>query len=84
MALAGEREVDASMGETLSAQPVAHSGGMQELDRPVLEYPGPHTLLHVLLAAALEDDRVDPLAQQDREHQPCGACSDDADVGAPL
>ena len=73
-----EAQVDAAVAQALAVHPLAHAGLAQHLDRALLQHAGADPRLHVLAAARLQDDRVDPVAvQQLPEQQPGRAGADD-------
>jgi hypothetical protein len=83
--LAAELEVDAPVDDPVGVHPRAHAGVPQQVGGALLEHAGADALLDVLAAAALEDDRLDPLAgEQLRERQAGGPGADDADLRAHL
>ena len=76
-----ETQLEAVMDETLPPHPLAHSCLSHQLDGVVLEHPGAHALLDVLLAPVFEDDRVDAgQGEELREHQAGRSGADDPDL----
>ncbi len=83
MASAAERQVDAVVTEALACEAPADPDVAHEVNGGLLEHAGAHALDDVLLAAILEDDRIDAAQmQQLPEHQAGGSGADDADLGA--
>ena len=82
MPAAGEGDVEAVMDETVAQHPLAHAGLLEQFHGGPLQEPGADAGLHVILGAALQHHRVDPVAaQQLREQQPRGARTDDRHLG---
>jgi hypothetical protein len=75
--------VDPRVAQPLAAQPVANADLVHQIDRPLFQHAGTHTRDDIVLAAILEDDRVDPTkVEQLAEHQPGGSGADDGNLGA--
>ena len=78
-----ERQVDAVVAQALAREAPADANLAHEVHRALLEHAGTHALDDVLLAAILEDDRIDAAQmQQLPEHQAGGSGADNADLGA--
>jgi hypothetical protein len=74
--------LNAVVDETLTAHPLADSGALEQIDAALLQNARPHTVLHVLARACLDDDGADALqAKQMRQHQPGRTGPDDANLG---
>ena len=89
MARAAEAELDAGVRQAFAVQARAGTGGVEEIDRHLLEHAGADPAEHVVGRALLEDDGVDAgLGEQRGEQQPGRAGADDGDLrshgGAPL
>ena len=69
--------------EPLTGEPLADAEVVHQVDGVLLEQAGADALVHVLARPGLEDHRLDALAlQQERERQPRGPRTDDADLGS--
>jgi hypothetical protein len=85
VALAAETELNAVMDQTDLTHPLADLGLVQQVDRSLLEHAGADPALHVLPAAALQDDRLDALQmQQLREQEARRSGPHDANLRAHL
>ena len=77
-----EVEEDAAVEHALAQHAVADAELGQEVGDPLLEQTSPDAVLDVLAAAILDDDRIDARAtEQQRQHEPGGACAHDPDLG---
>lgn len=71
------------MHEPLALHTLAHAHLLEQVNRALLESPGPDAMLHVAAAAGLERDRLDaPQVQQVAEHQPGRPSPDDPHLSA--
>ena len=71
------------MDERLPPQPRVDPELTQQVDRALLEHPGPHARLDVGAVARLEHDGPDPRAgEQEREREAGGPGADDGDLRA--
>ena len=78
-----EAQLEALVHEPLALEPLAQPGGLEQVDRALLEHAGAHALLDVVAAARLEHDRLDAVAgEQVAEEQAGRPAADDADLGA--
>jgi len=67
--------------DALALHPLADPGLDEQLGRALFEHAGADTVLDVLAAAVLQDDRLDSLElEQARERQPGRAGADDPDL----
>ena len=83
MPLAAGLELDPRVDEALTAHARPDAGPVEQLGHVVLEDAGADPRLDVLVAAVLEDHRVDPLAVEElTEREPRGTGADDPDLGA--
>ena len=81
MPCAGEGDIQPLVAQAFAIQPIADARVAQEIDRALLEHPGAHALDDVILAAILEDDRIDAgEVQQVAQQQARGAGADDCDL----
>jgi hypothetical protein len=68
--------------EALAVQALGDAGGVEQVDRRLLEHAGPHAGLDVGARARLEHDRLDALqVQQVGQQQPGRAGPHDPDLG---
>ena len=78
-----EAHLEAGVAQPLAMHARAHAGGVEHIDRALLEHAGADAVLDVLAAVILDDHAVDAAQlQQPREQQAGGARADDADLGA--
>src|SRR5581483_10312784 len=76
-------EIYPLMLEPLAREPIPHPELAQEVDRVLLEHPGPDPMLDVFPAASLQDGRLDSrTGKQQRERESCRPGPDDADLRA--
>jgi len=82
VALALELQVDAVVGEAALAEVGVEAVLGEEVDRPLLQHPGPDATEHVLARLRLEDhERHAGLGQEMAEHQAGRARADDGHGG---
>ena len=75
-------QVDPGVLESLAVETLGDVQVAQDVDRVLLEQPGPHALLDVLARARLEHNALDSLTvEQHREREPSGPGADDANLG---
>ena len=81
VARAVEAELDAAVRQALGVHPRAGAGGVEQVDRHLLEHAGADPAEHVVGAALLDDDGVDAgPVQQGAEQEAGGAGADDGDL----
>jgi hypothetical protein len=82
VALVGELEVHAVVGEALAGQALAGADGVEQLDAALLQHAGAHAPLDIGAVAVLQHQRLDaPLAQQVGQGQARRPRPDDRDLG---
>ena len=83
VALAARRDLDAVVDEAFAVQAAGHVGGLNRLDRPLLEHAGADAAEHVVGGVPLEDHVVDARAGEKlAEQESRRARSDDRDLRA--
>ncbi len=81
VALTVELQVDPAVDDPVATHSFPDARVAQQVDRPLLEHAGADAVLDVLAAAALEHDRLDPLAcEQLGQRQARRARADDSDL----
>jgi 4'-phosphopantetheinyl transferase EntD len=83
MALAVEPDIDPLVPHPLAVEAIANACRAHEVHGPLLEHTRAHALNDVLLAAILDNNRVDAgEVKQMTEHQAGRTCADDSDLRA--
>jgi hypothetical protein len=59
-----EADGDAAVPQSTAPHAIADAERQQQIDRPLFEDTGPHAIDHVVAAAVLDDDRIDPVQVQ--------------------
>jgi hypothetical protein len=64
VALSIELQPDPAVDQPLALQAVAYPGFLEQFDAPVLEHPGPDTVLNVVTAVVFEHDKTNAVPVQ--------------------
>jgi hypothetical protein len=83
VAASPEGDLESAVGKTFGLQAIGNPRLREKVGRAGLEHAGSYARENVLPASALEDQGVDARPVQELpEQKPCGARSDDGDLGA--